>query len=209
MISLAHWNQLFTAGLLLFSLMLIGKPRLPAIIRHFALSSLCLAGLTVTASLLRGEAQGLYSALGTFAFKVVFIPAVLAYAAKRAHASMQVKFYLRPAMTYFAVAAALLAAYLVAGRFATVPFVSIALVLLGLSLMIMRKDLYSQIIGFMVMENGVAAYGVIAVGGIPLLVEIGIFLTVTAGALVMAVLSRHVQELYATGDTERLTELTE
>ncbi len=209
MISLTNWNLLFTAGLLLFSLVLIGKPRLPAIIRHFALSSLCLAGLTVTASLLRNDPQGIYSALGTFAFKVVFIPAVLAYAAQRAHASMQIKFYLRPAATYFVVALVLLASYLVSARFAIVPFVPVALVLLGLSYMIMRKDLYSQIIGFMVMENGVAAYGVMTVGGIPLLIEIGIFLTVTAGALVMAVLSRHVQEMYATGDTERLTELTE
>lgn len=207
--SIGLWNQLLTAGLLLFTLMLIGKPRLPAIIRYFALSSLCLAGLTVTASLLRGEVEGLYSALGTLAFKVVFIPAVLAYAARRAHASMQVKFYLRPAATYFAVVMILAAAYLVAGRFAAIPFAPIVLVLLGLAFMIMRKDMYSQIIGFMVMENGVAAYGVVTVGGIPLLIEIGIFLTVTAGALVMAILSRHVQEMYATGDTERLTELTE
>lgn len=209
MISLMQWNQLCTAGLLLFSLVLIGKPRLPAIIRYFALSSLCLAGLTITASLLRDDHEGIYSAAGTFAFKVVFIPLLLAYAARLARASMQVKFYLRPAATYFVVALVLLASYLVSGRFSAVPFVSIALVLLGLTYMIMRKDLYSQIIGFMVMENGVAAYGVMTVGGIPLLIEIGIFLTVTAGALVMAILSRHVQEMYATGDTERLTELTE
>jgi len=209
MISLMHWNQLFTAGLLLFTLVLIGKPRLPAIIRYFAASSLCLAGLTVTASLIRGDAHGVYGALGTLAFKVIFIPAILAYAAQRAHVSMQLKFYLRPAATYFVVALILGSTYLVASRFAAVPFVPIALVLLGLSYMIMRKDLYSQIIGFMVMENGVAAYGVITVGGIPLLIEIGIFLTVTAGALVMTVLSRHVQEMYASGDTERLTELTE
>jgi hydrogenase-4 component E len=209
MITLTLWNQLFTAGLLLFSLVLIGKPRLPAIIRHFALASLCLAGLTVTASLLRGDEHGIYGAVGTFTFKVVFIPLILAYAARRAHASMQVKFYLRPAATYFVVALVLLVSYLASARFEAVPFVSVALVLLGLTYMIMRKDLYSQIIGFMVMENGVASYGIITVGGIPLLIEIGIFLTVTAGALVMAILSRHVQEMYATGDTERLTELTE
>lgn len=209
MISLAQLDLLFTAGLLLFTLVLIGKPRLPAIIRYFALSSLCLAGLTVTSSLLRADEHGVYSAFGTLVFKVIAIPVVLIYAASRAKASMQLKFYLRPATTYFVAAFILGITYFVSGRFAAVPFVPIALVLLGLAFMIMRKDLYSQIIGFMIMENGVAAYGVAAVGGIPLLMEIGIFLTVTAGALVMAVLSRHVQEMFASGDTERLTELTE
>lgn len=209
MISLIHLDQLFVAGLLLFTLAIVGKPRLPAVIRHFAMASLCLAGLTVTASLLRGDAHGVYAAAGTFAFKVVILPTVLFYAARRARASMQVSFYLRPAATYFVVTLSLLAAYLISHRFAAVPFLPIALVLLGLSLMIMRKDLTSQIIGFMTMENGVAAYGVLTVGGIPLLVEVGIILTVTAGAVLMAVLSRHVQEMYETGDTARLTELTE
>ncbi|MEK7545696.1 MAG: hypothetical protein AAB554_01300 [Patescibacteria group bacterium] len=209
MISLIHWNQLFIAGLLLFTLAIFGKPRLPAVIRHFALASLCLTGLTVTTSLLRGDAHGVYASLGTFAFKVIAIPTILLYAMRRSRASMQVSFYLRPAATSFVVASVLLAAYLISLRPAAVPFLPIALVLLGLSLMIMRKDLSSQIIGFVTMENGVAAYGVLTVGGIPLLVEVGIILTVTAGAVLMAVLSRHVQEMYATGDTERLTELTE
>jgi hydrogenase-4 component E len=209
MITLSHLNQLFIAGMLLSTLVLIGKPRLTAIIGHFAFSSFCLAGLTVTVSLLRSDPHGIYAAFGTLAFKVLIIPSVLVYAARHGRASMRPSFFLRPASTYFIAALVLLVSYLVSHRYEAVPFIPIALALLGLSFMIIRKDLYSQIIGFMVMENGVAAYGVLAVGGIPLLVEVGIILTVTAGALLMALLSRHVQELYASGDTERLTELTE
>ncbi len=209
MISLPLWSNLFTAGLLLFSLVLISKPRLPALIRHFTWASLCLAGLTVTTSLIHGDEHGIYAALGTIIFKVIAIPFILTYSARRVHASMQLKFYLKPSATYFVVAIMLATAAYVTQLFPAMPFISIALILLGLTLMIMRKDLYSQIIGFMTMENGIAAFGVLAIGGIPLLIEMGIFLTLTAGAVVMATLSRQVQEVYATGDTASLTELTE
>ena len=209
MTSLILWNNLFTAGLLLFSLILVSKPRLPALIRHFSLASFCLAGLAVTESLQNGDQHGIYAAAGTILFKVILIPLILSFTARRSRASMQLKFYLKPAATYFVTAFMLVIATLVEYEMSSIPFVSIALIMLGLTLMIMRKDLYSQIIGFLTMENGIAAFGIIAVGGIPLLIEMGIFLTVTAGSIVMATLSQEVQEQYATGDTGRLTELTE
>lgn len=207
--TLSFWNHLFTAGLLLFSLILVSKPRLPALIRHFALASFCLAGLTVTMSILHGDRHGAYAAIGTVLFKVILIPWILTLTARKAHASMQLKFYLKPAATYFVAMMMLSASAFVASRVPSLPFIAIALVLVGLTLMIMRKDLYSQIIGFLTMENGIASFGVIAIGGIPILIEMGIFLTVTAGAIVMATLSHQIQEQYATGDTTRLTELTE
>lgn len=206
---LTVWHHLFAAGLMLFTLVMLGKPRLPAMIRHFAAASLCLAGLTVTASLLRGDTHGIYAALVTSVLKALAIPGVLLFTARRTHASMQLRFSVRPAGTYFVLAAALLGAFALTRSFPGVPFISLALLVTGFTLMAVRKDLYSQIVGFLTMENGIAAFAVLEVGGIPLIIETGILLTVAAGAVVMATLSRHVQETYATGDTDRLTELTE
>lgn len=209
MIRLMLWHQLFAAGLGIFTVVMVSKPRLPAMIRHFALASLCLAGLTVTASLLRGDVHGLYAAGGAVLIKVILIPAILMTTARRTRASMQLRFIIRPAGSYFVLLFALLAAFALTRAFSGIPFIALALVVTGFMLMAIRRDLYSQIIGFLTMENGIAAFAVLAIGGIPLIIEAGILLTVTAGSIVMATVSKHVQDTYATGDTDLLTELTE
>ncbi len=225
MISLISLAQIFTGGLLLFTVTLAGKPRLPAMIRHYAISSFFLAGLSILVSFLRHDPHAYVVAAGTVLFKGIIIPWVLLTAAKRFHASMQLKFIVRPGGTYLVFAALFATTFFITrslsfpadiailsqGAFSGTQamFVCIFLLLSGLSLMILRRDIYSQIIGFMVMENGVVAYGVLAVGGLPVLMEIGVLLAVTAGTLLMAVLSHQVQETYATGDTALLTELTD
>lgn len=207
--TLSLWNNVFIGGTLLFAIVMMGKPRLPAMLRYFALSSLCLAGLILTSSLMHGEEHP-YAIVGANVFfKVILAPMILMYAAKKVHASMALKFYLRPTATYFSALLVLLVSVFISLKMPGVPYLSIALVLLGLLFMIIRKDLYSQVIGFMTMENGIAAYGVLMIGGLPFMIETGILFVVITGAILMAILSRHVQELYATGDTESLTELTE
>lgn len=207
--TLSLWNNVFIGGTLLFAIVMMGKPRLPAMLRYFALSSLCLAGLILTSSLMHGEEHPYAIVVTNVLFKVVLAPMILMYAAKKVHASMALKFYLRPTATYFCALLVLLVSVFISMKMPGVPYLSIALVLLGLLFMIVRKDLYSQVIGFMTMENGIAAYGVLMIGGLPFMIETGILFVVITGAILMAILSRHVQELYATGDTESLTELTE
>lgn len=207
--TLSLWNNVFIGGTLLFAIVMMGKPRLPAMLRYFALSSLCLAGLILTSSLMHGEEHPYAIVATNVFFKVILAPMILMYAAKKVHASMALKFYLRPTATYFCALLVLLVSVFISMKMPGVPYLSIALVLLGLLFMIVRKDLYSQVIGFMTMENGIAAYGVLMIGGLPFMIETGILFVVITGAILMAILSRHVQELYATGDTESLTELTE
>lgn len=207
--SLSLWNNVFIGGTLLFAIVMMGKPRLPAMLRYFALSSLSLAGLIVTSSLMHGEEKPYTIAAINIFFKVILAPCILMFAARKVRASMALKFYLRPTATYFAALFVLLISVFISIKMPGVPYLSITLVLLGLLFMIVRKDLYSQIIGFMTMENGIAAYGVLMIGGFPFMIETGILFVVITGAILMAILSRHVQELYATGDTESLTELTE
>lgn len=223
--SLSLLNEILAAGILFFSVVLMGKTRLPGLLRHYALASFCLAGVTFFSALQRHDTHGYWAALITLAFKAIVIPRVLHAVAIRSKASYQLRFYLKPANTYFVVCLVLPLIYLITRRlpvseaslaasqnflFPHAPlFISVALVLLGILFMIVRRDLYSQIVGFLTMENGVAAFGALAVGGIPLLIEMGIVMTVVAGVIVMAILSRQVQAQYSTGDTARLTELTE
>jgi hydrogenase-4 membrane subunit HyfE len=88
-------------------------------------------------------------------------------------------------------------------------FVALALILLGFVILIIRRDLYSQIVGFLTLENGISAFGVVAIGGAPFLVEMGIFAVIANGVLLMALLTRQVHEVYRSHDTGVLRDLTD
>ncbi len=70
-------------GTLLFAIVMMGMPRLPAMLRFFAFSSLCLAGLIVTSSLMRGDEQPYAIATVNIVFKVILAPGILFFAARR------------------------------------------------------------------------------------------------------------------------------
>ena len=66
----------------------------------------------------------------------------------------------------------------------------LALIFLGFLTLIIRRDLFSQIIGFLTVENGISAFAVVALGGVPFLTEMGIFAAIGSGVVLMAVLSQ-------------------
>ena len=70
-------------------------------------------------------------------------------------------------------------------------------------------SMYGQIIGFLLMENGIFTFGLTLTGGMPLLVEIGVFFDVTIGSVLMAALSYRVQETQSTVMTDALRELVD
>jgi hydrogenase-4 component E len=86
-------------------------------------------------------------------------------------------------------------------------FVALALIFLGFLMLIIRRDLFSQITGFLTVENGISAFAVVALGGVPFLTEMGIFAAIGSGVVLMAVLSQHVHSLYRSHDTARLSDL--
>ncbi len=224
-LSLPLLNEFFVGALILFTVLMMEKPRLHGMMRYFTLASLSLAGMMATIATIRSE-EHLYIAAGaTFLIKGVILPWLLLRTAVRVRASMGIKFYIPASMTYFIVALLLMGAFWVAQNspFTHIAevggsiflfeksslFACIALILLGLAMMVIRRDLFSQAVGFLTMENGISAFGVVAAGGLPLLIEVGIITTVVVGILLMAKLTSHMQELYATTDSDLLTELTE
>jgi hydrogenase-4 component E len=67
------------------------------------------------------------------------------------------------------------------------------LIFVGLFIVITRKKALTQVVGFLVLENGIALMAVLGTFGIPLIVELGVFLDVMMGFLVMQVFVYHIQ----------------
>ena len=87
--------------------------------------------------------------------------------------------------------------------------IALAIVLIGFFTMIARQKAVSQLMGFLVMENGLFLGATAATYGMPLIVELGIFFDVLVGALVFGVYSNQLQDITESADTSELTTLEE
>ena len=85
--------------------------------------------------------------------------------------------------------------------------VAMSVILLGCFYMISRCSVISQIIGIIVIENGLYLSALAITGGMPLMIELGIFFDVLVGALVMGVITYKINDNFDTLDTQELTKL--
>jgi len=84
---------------------------------------------------------------------------------------------------------------------------AMGLIFVGLFVVITRKKAMMQIVGFLVMENGVALLAVLGTFGIPIIVELGVFLDVLMGFLVMQVFVYHIHSTFESIDVDQMNEL--
>ena len=79
--------------------------------------------------------------------------------------------------------------------------------LVGLFLIIGRKKALSQVLGYLVFENGIYAFGVGVAYEAPLLVELGVLLDVFVAVFVMGIAIFHIRREFDSIDTTRLETL--
>jgi len=84
---------------------------------------------------------------------------------------------------------------------------SIFLILIGLFLIISRRNALMQVIGYLVLENGIFVFGVITVVGTPLLVELGVLLDAFVGVFVMGIAIYHINREFGSIEVDRLSAL--
>jgi len=77
----------------------------------------------------------------------------------------------------------------------------------GLFLIISRKKALTQVLGYLVLENGIYAFGVALVHKEPLLVELGILLDIFVAVFVMGIAIFHINREFDHIDTDRLSRL--
>jgi hydrogenase-4 component E len=154
-------------------------------------------------------------ALLTIAVKVIAIPRILVYVMDRINVSREVELLVNtPASLLVAGGLAMLA------YFITEPIIShgslitrnclaisIAVALIGFFIMISRRKAISQIMGLMVIENGLFLAAISTTYGMPLIVEIGVFFDILVGVLIMGVFAFQINRTFETIDTGILRRL--
>jgi hydrogenase-4 component E len=84
---------------------------------------------------------------------------------------------------------------------------AMGLVLVSLFVMISRKKALTQVVGFLMLENGITLLAVLGSYGIPLIVELGVFLDALLGFIVMQIFVYQIHETFETIDVEQLNRL--
>jgi hydrogenase-4 component E len=84
-----------------------------------------------------------------------------------------------------------------------------AVVLIAFFGLVVRRNAVVQIVGFLMLENGIATVAVLAAAGISLTVELAVALDLLLAVLVLQVLTARMQAKYGALELDHLQELTD
>ena len=203
--------HLFAGGLVLVSFMMIYQDRLYAMLNIFALHAVVLA-FSVGWQAYIQDAPHLYiTAVIAIVFKGIIIPVALHRIIERLgiHREIETVVGIGPTMLFGICLVALSMAVMLrvtaeADRLAREDVaLALSVVLLGLLMMVTRRNAVSQVVGFMSMENGLilAATGA---KGMPLVVEMSVAFSVLIAFIVIGIFLFRIRERFDTVDVKAL-----
>ena len=200
---------------LIFGITLLWRRNLRAYINAFRWQSAVLAALFVVIGYFGDDPELYFVAVFFVVLKVIILPIYLVRLQKRVGSAGEIDPYMNVATSLILAGLLVLLAYAI-----TLPLVSIStlptrealplamgLIFVGLFVVVTRKKALTQIVGFLVMENGIALLAALGTYGIPLIIELGVFLDVLMGFLVMQVFVYQIHGTFESIDVDQLSEL--
>ncbi len=208
---------LFAALVLFTSFILLTQVRMLPLIFTFAWQGVLLAVVTALVAFVSDHPHLYVSAALTIALKVVLIPWLLYRLSIRLHLQYDAETLAHPSLILLAGAVLVIFSYYVAipivhlSGLATrnTIAVSIAVELVGMLLMCVRRTAVAQVIGFMSMENGLFFSAVVSTYGMPLIVELGVAFDVLVAAILFGVFFVHLRDSFDSLDVVRFNRLSE
>lgn len=203
------------ATLLLITTFLLAVSRhLAGAVRLVAIQSAALAGLTALAAASTGEGHLYVAALLVLVVKAVIIPAFLFHLVRRIGPGAHVELALNTTWSLLLAGVLTVVAYRAAAPLGgTGPLakgllpVALALLMVGLLLMIARRLALMQVVGLLVMENGLFLTALAMASGLPLVVELGISFDVLLAAIIMGILVHQISDTFDSIDVDRMKSL--
>src|SRR5450432_2036676 len=203
--------HLFAGGLVLVSFMMLYQDRLYALLNVFALHSIVLAFSVGWQAHIQDAPQLYITTAIAFVFKGIVIPVALHRIIQRLgiHREIETVIGIGPTMIlgigFVALSLAVMLRVTVeADRLAREDVaLALSVVLLGLLMMVTRRNAVSQVVGFMSLENGLmlAATGA---KGMPLVVEISVAFSVLIAFIVIGIFLFRIRERFDTVDVQAL-----
>ncbi len=86
---------------------------------------------------------------------------------------------------------------------------SLSTVWTGFLMFTTRKKAIMQVLGYLLLENGIFMFGLLLLEAMPFLVEVGVLLDLFTGVFVMGIIIHHISREFSSISTEHLSELKE
>ncbi len=199
-------------SLVLVSFMMIYQDRLYALLNAFAMQAFLLAAAVAWQAYIR-DAHHLYASAGiALVFKAIIVPWALHKMIRRLGIHREVETVVGVVPTMLAgMGLVALSILLMLQLTATAESAlaredlafSLSVILLGILMMVTRRNAVSQVVGFMSLENGLilAATGA---QGMPFVVEISVAFSVLIAMIVIGVFLFRIRERFDSVDTEAI-----
>ncbi|RPJ47575.1 MAG: hydrogenase [Candidatus Latescibacterota bacterium] len=210
-----EWIDAATALVVLSNLRLLGTSRLLACVRIVAVQGILLALLPLLSHAGDLTLRVALQATASMITKGIVFPWLLTRAVRGA----DVRRELDPIVGYtpsLLIGGALLGVALWLGWRLPLPgstgsqfliAVSLYTIMVGLFMIVARRMAITQVLGYLVMENGIYTFGLAFAEKEPLLVEMGILLDVFVAVFVMGIMIYNINREFDHIDTDRLSEL--
>lgn len=203
--------------LLVTSFAIVAQRRLSACVDLFAVQSVFLAVTAALVAFLTGI-HHIYIAAGlTILIKAIIIPMILKRVIERLNVQREVAFVINIPPSLLVCGALVILAFSVTEPVASLGFlltkdslaIALAIVLIGFFTMIARKKAVTQVVGFLMVENGLFLGATAAAYGMPLIVELGVFFDVLVAGLIIGIYTHRLQDTFDSVDVSKLTGLRE
>jgi hydrogenase-4 component E len=217
-VSTAAYSQLLyllCGGLLLSSVLMLWRRQLSALINLLTTQGVLLAGVAALLGTRDGGAELYAVAAGVLLLKAVVLPVVLRRVLASSGAARETQPLVNVPASLLAAAMLTLLAYAVSRPLVeldpspathAVP-VGIAMVLLGFFVLVTRRRALSQVCGFLLLDNGIAATAFLVTAGVPAIVELAVSMDLLLVVLVLQVLTVRLQAAFGDTDIGELREL--
>lgn len=216
LVEMAAARTLASSAVFLFItvLLIAAAKRTATCIALFALQCAVVTAQIAAMGFLHGSGEAIVVAAMVLVVKVVAIPYVLLRITKGLKVSPTVSASTTPAQSTFIAAALILLAFVVVQPFARafaldseMLAAATAILLTGGFLMVSRRKALMQVIGLLVLENGIFLAALTTTFGMPLVVEMGIFFDLLIWVMLIGVFVFRIRETFEHVDVSRLRRL--
>lgn len=201
--------------LILTSFLLLGASRLGSCIRIAAAQGIMIGLLPLAVG-----GPGLSLRVAAIAVAIIVLkgfvfPRLLSRALRESDTSREVQPFVGYIASLFFGVLALLASFWLDDRLdlpvspgsALVVPVAFLMMMTGLFLIVARRTAVNQVLGYLVLENGIYSFGLAVARDIPVLIEMGVLMDVFVAVFVMGIAIYHINREFDHIDSDRLRTL--
>jgi len=188
--------------------------RISTCVLLFSMQSVIITAQVAATAYLENSREAWVVAGLVFAFKVLGIPYAFFWLVERLTSPRDVKASTTPAQSVFVVVVMVFISYAAVRSYAfgiRVPedalAAAVALILTGAFLMVSRKKALMQMLGLLVLENGIFLAALTTTFGMPLVIEMGVLFDVVVGLLLMGIFTFRIRDTFDHLDVSRLRRL--